>query len=103
MYWACMYSPAAAQTDRAARKAQRLRVVERSGRSSVKLSIFWRLALSSLAIIIVVAGVNFYALSQLRQLTALSTELVSYHYPSIDTATRLPAHLYTQLGREQQE
>ncbi len=66
----------------------------------MKLSIFWRLALSSLAIIIVVAGVNFYALSQLRQLTALSTELVSYHYPSIDTAKRLLANLYTQLGSE---
>ncbi len=66
----------------------------------MKLSIFWRLALSSLAIIIVVAGVNFYALSQLRQLTALSTELVSYHYPSIDTTKRLLANLYTQLGSE---
>src|SRR5437773_1418533 len=95
-----MDSPAAAQTDRAARNAQRLTVAERSGRSSVKLSIFWRLALSSLAIIIVVAGVNFYALSQLRQLTALSTELVSYHYPSIDTAKRLLSSLYTQLGSE---
>src|SRR5206468_12718868 len=98
MYWACMDSPAAAQTDRAARKAQRHTVPERSGRGLVKLSIFWRLALSSLAIIIVVAGVNFYALSQLRQLTALSTELVSYHYPSIDTAKRLLATLYPQLG-----
>jgi len=77
-----------------------LTVAERSGRFSVKLSIFWRLALSSLAIIIVVAGVNFYALSQLRQLTALGTELVSYHYPSIDTAKRLLAKLYTQLGSE---
>src|SRR6058998_2375293 len=95
-----MDSPAVAQTDRAARNAQRLTVAERSVRSSVKLSIFWRLALSSLAIIIVVAGVNFYALSQLRQLTALSTELVSYHYPSIDTAKRLLANLYTQLGSE---
>src|SRR6266849_1908433 len=100
MYWTCMDSPAAAKTDRVARKAQRLTVAERSERPSVKLSIFWRLALSSLAIIIVVAGVNFYALSQLRQLTALSTELVSYHYPSIDTAKRLLANLYTQLGSE---
>jgi two-component system sensor histidine kinase GlrK len=65
-----------------------------------RLSIFWRLALSSLAIIIVVAGVNFYTLSQLRQLTALSTELVSYHYPSIDTAKRLLASLYAQLRSE---
>src|SRR2546425_411010 len=100
MYWTCMDSPAAAKTDPVARKAQRLTVAERSERPSVKLSIFWRLALSSLAIIIVVAGVNFYALSQLRQLTALSTELVSYHYPSIDTTKRLLANLYTQLGSE---
>jgi len=95
-----MDSPAVVKTDRAARNAQRLTVAEPSGRSSVRLSIFWRLALSSLAIIIVVAGVNFYALSQLRQLTALSTELVSYHYPSIDTAKRLLANLYAQLGSE---
>jgi two-component system sensor histidine kinase GlrK len=95
-----MDSPAVLKTDRAARNAQRLTVAEPSGRSSVRLSIFWRLALSSLAIIIVVAGVNFYALSQLRQLTALSTELVSYHYPSIDTAKRLIANLYAQLGSE---
>src|SRR6266480_1667644 len=100
MHWTCMDSPAATTTDRAARNAQRLTSAEGSGRSSVRLSIFWRLALSSLAIIIVVAGVNFYALSQLRQLTALSTELVSYHYPSIDTAKRLVANLYSQLGSE---
>src|SRR5260370_13208308 len=100
MYWICMDSPAVLKTDRAARNAQRVTVAEPSGRSWVRLSIFWRLALSSLAIIIVVAGVNFYALSQLRQLTALSTELVSYHYPSIDTTKRLLANLYTQLGRE---
>src|SRR5260370_25018077 len=100
MYWICMDSPAVLKTDRAARDAQRVNVAEPSGRSSVRSSIFWRLALSSLAIIIVVAGVNFYALSQLRQLTALSTELVSYHYPSIDTAKRLLANLYAQLGSE---
>ncbi|TLY21494.1 MAG: HAMP domain-containing protein [Nitrospirae bacterium] len=95
-----MDSPAVTKINPAVPKAQRHPVAGRSGRASVKLSIFWRLALSSLAIIIVVAGVNFYALSQLRQLTALSTELVSYHYPSIDTAKRLLANLYTQLGSE---
>lgn len=73
---------------------------ERSERPLMRLSIFWRLALSSLAIIAVVAGVNLYALSQLRQLTALSTELVSYHYPAIDTAKRLLASLMTQLRSE---
>ena len=66
----------------------------------MRLSIFWRLALGSLAIIVVVAGVNIYALSQLRQLSALSTELVSYHYPAIETAKRLIASLYTQLRSE---
>ena len=66
----------------------------------MRLSIFWRLALSCLAIIVVMAGVNFYALSQLRQLTVLSTELVSYHYPSIDIAKHLLAGLITQFGSE---
>ena len=60
----------------------------------MRLSIFWRLALGSLAIITVVAGVNIYALIQLRLLTALSTRLVSYHYPAIETAQRLHASLY---------
>src|SRR5213593_4668725 len=95
-----MDSPAVEKTNRSPLNAQLLSFAERSERALKKLSIFWRLALSSLAIIIVVAGVNFYALSQLRQLTALSTELVSYHYPSIDTAKRLLANLYTQLGSE---
>lgn len=66
----------------------------------MRLSIFWRLALGSLAIITVVAGVNIYALIQLRQLTALSTRLVSYHYPAIETAQRLHASLYAQLTSE---
>jgi two-component system sensor histidine kinase GlrK len=66
----------------------------------VRLSIFWRLALGSLAIILVVGGVNLYALVQLRQLTALSTELVSYHTPAIDTAKHLITSLYAQLSNE---
>ncbi|MEK7268752.1 MAG: HAMP domain-containing sensor histidine kinase [Nitrospirota bacterium] len=66
----------------------------------MRLSIFWRLALGSLAIIVVVAGVNIYALMQLRQLTALSTQLVSYHYPAIETAQRLLASVYAQLKSE---
>src|SRR5256884_3494502 len=95
-----MDSPAVAKTTGAAANAPALSFAERSERALAKLSIFWRLALSSLAIIIVVAGVNFYALSQLRQLTSLSTELVSYHYPSIDTAKRLLAKLFAQLRSE---
>ncbi len=46
------------------------------------------------------AGVNFYALLHLRQLTALSTQLVSYHYPAIEGAMRLVSSLYAQLRNE---
>jgi two-component system sensor histidine kinase GlrK len=68
----------------------------------VRLSIFWRSALGSLAIILVVAGVNFYALAQLRQLAELSTELVAYRYPAIEGAKRLVDILHSQLRSEQQ-
>src|SRR2546430_17412179 len=95
-----MDSPGVTKDDRPAANASGLSFAERSERALAKLSIFWRLALSSLAIIIVVAGVNFYALSQLRQLTTLSTQLVSCHYPSIDTAKRLLAKLFAQLRSE---
>lgn len=66
----------------------------------MRLSIFWRLVLTSLIIITVMAGVNLYALFQLRQLTALSTEMVSYHYPAIEAAKRLLTLLYGQLQNE---
>ena len=46
------------------------------------------------------AGVNLYALLHLRQLTALSTQLVSYHYPAIEGAKRLVSSLYAQLRNE---
>lgn len=67
----------------------------------MRLSIFWRSALGSLAIILVVAGVNLYALAQLRQLAALSTELVSYRYPAIEGAKRLVDILHSQIRSEQ--
>jgi two-component system, NtrC family, sensor histidine kinase GlrK len=69
-------------------------------RNSVRLSIFWRLVLTSLVIIIVMGGVNLYALFQLRQLTAMSTEMASYHYPAVDSAKRLMGSLYAQLNSE---
>src|SRR5712692_11635707 len=90
-----MDSPTAGKTSPVASK-----VSLEKGKPSVRLSIFWRLALSCLAIIAVMAGVNFYALSQLRQLTVLSSELVSYHYPAIDTAKHLLTSLMTQLRSE---
>ena len=66
----------------------------------MRLSVFWRLAFALFAIIVVMAGVNMYAIVQLRQLTTLSTGLVSDHYPAIESAKRLLANLYVQLGSE---
>jgi len=45
-------------------------------------------------------GVNLYALYQLRQLTAMSTEMASYHYPAVESAKRLQGSLYAQLNSE---
>ncbi len=73
---------------------------EAKGRGKVRLSIFSRLALGSLAMVVVMGGLNLYALLQLRQLTALSTRLVSYHYPAIEGAKRLTTSLYAQLRSE---
>ncbi len=66
----------------------------------MRLSIFWRLVLTSLVIIAVMGGVNLYALFQLRQLTAMSTEMASYHYPAVESAKRLLGSLYAQLNSE---
>jgi two-component system sensor histidine kinase GlrK len=68
--------------------------------SLVRLSIFWRMVLTSLVIIVVMAGVNLYALFQLRQLTALSANMASHHYPAIESAKRLITLLYAQLNSE---
>ena len=66
----------------------------------MRLSIFWRIVLTSLLIIVVMAGVNFYALFQLRQLSALSTTLASQHYPAIEQAKHVQAVAYNQLNSE---
>ena len=66
----------------------------------MRLSIFWRLLLTSLVIVAVMGGVNLYALLQLRQLTAMSTEMASYHYPAAESAKRLLGSLYVQLNSE---
>jgi len=66
----------------------------------VRLSIFWRLLLTSLVIIVVMGGVNLYALLQLRELTVMSTEMASYHYPAVESAKRLLGSLYAQLNSE---
>jgi two-component system sensor histidine kinase GlrK len=51
-------------------------------------------------IIAVMGGVNLYALIQLKQLTAMSTEMASYHYPAVESAKRLLGSLYAQLNSE---
>ncbi len=56
--------------------------------------------MTSLVIITVMGGVNIYALLQLRQLTAMSTQMTSYHYPAAESAKRLLASLYAQLNSE---
>ena len=66
----------------------------------MKLSIFWRLVLTCLVIIVVMGGVNLYALFQLRQLTAISTEMASFHYPAVEAAKRLQESLFAQLNSE---
>lgn len=63
----------------------------------MRLSIFWRLVLTYLIIIAVMAGVNVYALLQIRQLSGLSAEMASQHYPEIETAKRLLASFYDQV------
>jgi two-component system sensor histidine kinase GlrK len=68
--------------------------------SLVRLSIFWRIVLTSLVIIVVMAGVNLYALFQLRQLTALSANMATHHYPAIESAKHLLTVLYAQLNSE---
>jgi two-component system sensor histidine kinase GlrK len=63
----------------------------------VRLSIFWRLVLTYLIIIAVMAGVNVYALLQIRQLSGLNAEMASQHYPEIEAAKRLLASFYDQV------
>jgi two-component system sensor histidine kinase GlrK len=66
----------------------------------MQLSIFWRLVMTSLVIIAVMGGVNIYALFQLQRLTAMSTQMASYHYPAAEAAKRLLGSLYAQLNSE---
>ncbi len=77
------------------------RVCERKGLFRGSPPIFWRLALGSLAVLLVLIGVALYALVQLRQLTTLSTEIVSIHYPAIETAKRLLSSLFAQHASEE--
>ena len=67
-----------------------------------RLSIFWRSALGYLTVIALVVGVNLYILDQFRVLTELGAELVTYHFPAVETAKRLITSLYSQLKSDKQ-
>jgi two-component system sensor histidine kinase GlrK len=62
----------------------------------IRLSIFGRLTIGFLAIILVMASVSMFALYQIRQIIDQSTSLVAHHYPAIDTAKWLLANIYAQ-------
>jgi two-component system, NtrC family, sensor histidine kinase GlrK len=68
--------------------------------SPMRLSIFWRLTIGFLAIIMLVSGVNLFALHQIRQITEFSNALVSTHYPAIDSAKWLIDSIYVQVRNE---
>jgi hypothetical protein len=67
-----------------------------------KLSIFVRLTLGYLTIMSLVIGVNWFILNQLRTLSELSTELMSYYYPTVETGKRLITSLLVQLKSDKQ-
>jgi len=67
-----------------------------------RLSIFWRLALGYVTILALVIGVNLYILNQFRLLTDLGAELVTHHFPAVETAKRLITSLYSQLKSDKQ-
>ena len=62
-----------------------------------RLSIFWRLALGYGTILALVIAVNLYILNQFRTLTDFGDELVTHHFPAVETAKRLTTSLYVQL------
>lgn len=62
----------------------------------LRLSIFGRLTIGFLALILVMASVSLFALYQIRQIIDQSTSLVGQHYPAIDTAKWLLANIYAQ-------
>jgi len=65
-----------------------------------RLSIFWRLTIGFVTIIALVTAVNLFALHQIRQITELSTQLVSRHYPAIESAKWMIDSLYSQVRNE---
>ncbi len=55
----------------------------------MRLTIFWRVILAQISLIVLVVVVNFYALSQLNHLTTLSAEIRATDWASIEEEKRL--------------
>ena len=87
-----MDSPAVPKTNRSHLNAQLLSFVERSERALRKLSIFWRLALSSLAIIIVDSD------ERIREFLPQLDELITEGLVTID-----PVEVVRYVGRSPDE
>lgn len=65
-------------------------------KGAARLSIFGRLSLGFLAIILLMGAVNLFALSQIRQIIEHSTAVVSEHYPAIETVKWLLSNVDAQ-------
>jgi two-component system, NtrC family, sensor histidine kinase GlrK len=55
----------------------------------MRLTIFWRIMLAQVSLIVLIVAVNFYALSQLNQLTSLSQTILATDSTSIEEEKRL--------------
>lgn len=64
--------------------------------SLLRLSIFGRLTIGFVTIILIMASLSMFALYQVRQIIQQSTSLVAHHYPAIDTLKWLLANTYAQ-------
>lgn len=71
-----------------------------SWKFQMPIPIGWRVALGSFVVIVLLMGINLYAVLQLREVTTLSIELVSQRYPAIESAKWLLTNLYAQLASE---
>jgi two-component system sensor histidine kinase GlrK len=68
----------------------------------MRLSIFGRLTIGFVAIIVVVTAVNVFAVYQIRHIIEQSTAMVSQHYPAIDGAKWLLSNLHAQERSERE-
>ena len=63
----------------------------------MRLTIFWRIILAQVSLIVLIVIVNLYALSQLHQLTILSQEVLTIDAASIEEERRLLRIMLAQM------